>query len=116
MVENIKLEDLLKVGGNEWRKENMHRIYFNDMPGLYGVKVTRYNTGNVSSATLDGERISNSAARKILNKLCCGKFWYDVPTGQFMSRGLAESDARILKDAVLERLDGLNVQEQEVTA
>mgnify|MGYP001424672461 CR=1 FL=1 len=37
MVENIKLEDLLKVGGNEWRKENMHRIYFNDLPGLYGL-------------------------------------------------------------------------------
>jgi len=54
MVENIKLEDLLKVGGNEWRKENMHRIYFNDLPGLYGL------------------------------------------------------------NAVLERLDGLNVQEQEV--
>ena len=111
MVEIVTIENLLQVGGKEWQKNGMHRVYFNDLPGLYGLKVTRYNTGNVSSATLDGERISNSAARKMLNKLC-GSFWYDVSAGEFRSRGLSEDVAGVLKDAVLEKVAKLNAEVQ----
>ena len=84
-------EILKALGAKEWKTETHHRFYFNDLAGLYGLKVTRYNTGNISSATLDGESISNSAARRIKTELDFGKIWFDVPTGKFGSKEIGSS-------------------------
>lgn len=75
--------EFLKELGSEWEKNGMHRIYFNDLPGWYGLQYERYNSGNVSSATLDGEHISNSKATGILSDLLALKIWYDVTTERF---------------------------------
>lgn len=56
---------LVEMGGNEWKKGDHHRVYFNNANKLIGLSVQRYGTGNVSSAKLDGETISNSYSRKI---------------------------------------------------
>ncbi len=72
--------------GNVWQKNGHHRIYLNDLPSLYGLKVSYYGTGNVRSATLDGEKISNAAATRLLGPLS-GKMWYDVVTTQFATDG-----------------------------
>ncbi len=88
MVEIVTIENLLQVGGKEWQKNGMHRVYFNDLPELYGLMITR-----------------------LLNKLC-GSFWYDVSAGEFRSRGLSEDVAGVLKDAVLEKVAKLNAEVQ----
>jgi len=49
-----------------------HRRYLNGWEKAIGLKVSRYNTGNVSSATLDGEHISNTAAGHM-----SAKIWLD---------------------------------------
>jgi len=92
--------DTLKSLGNEWQKAGHHRIYINDLPTLYGLSVTRYNTGNISRATLDGERLSNSNAMKLMTDLDFGKLWWDVPTSQWQSKGLSEQAVRRLIDAI----------------
>lgn len=77
---------LVEIGGNRWQKGSMDRVYFNDLARWYGLEVTLYNTGNVFRAWLDGERISNSRAREILNDLAGAKIWFDVNDGRFYGR------------------------------
>lgn len=58
--ENImeNLEALEKMGFKRWQKGAMDRMYIN--ASALGLVCTYYKTGNISSATFDGEGISNS--------------------------------------------------------
>jgi hypothetical protein len=89
--EQRTVEKLKVAGGSEWESGDNHRVYFNDLPELYGLQAERYGTGNISSATLDGQKISNSKARKIESGLSGSKVWYNVKTGKYESKGLSES-------------------------
>jgi hypothetical protein len=83
-------EQLVAAGGKLWEKKGIRRIYFNGLADRVGLSVTRYGTGNVSSASLNGEGISNSKARAILIALEFGKVWYDLNTDKFETKGLDE--------------------------
>jgi hypothetical protein len=63
--------------GKPWQKNEMKRIYINGLEELYGLRIQRYNSGNVSSATLDGDPISNTAAKQIIEKISHITIWYD---------------------------------------
>lgn len=95
----MNIETLTKIGGREWIKDDMRRVYFNvDLAAeLIGLSVTRYNTGNISAAKLNGEKISNSKARKILGELEFGKVWYDVNSGEFHTRGMPNWGAAVIE-------------------
>ena len=82
--------------GSRWTKGQMDRIYFNNLAELYGVQTTRYNTGNISSATLDGERISNSQAGRICGRLALAKVWYDISTTKFHGKDIGQDDFAII--------------------
>lgn len=79
--------EALKQIGNEWQKYGKHRIYFNDLGSRLGVETSRYNTGNICSATLYGEKISNSAAKRILSRAAYSKVWYDLADDEFHTTG-----------------------------
>ena len=74
-----------------WDKKDMHRIYFptKTLCDIYGLKCSTYSSGRVSSATLNGDKISNSRATKIIILFQFGKFYYDVDTKQFKSNFMA---------------------------
>ncbi len=75
-----KIKKLINAGGREWKTEDgKHRIYFNSdvLAEMYGLSVEYYGTGNISSAKLDGEKISNSSARRYLERFDSG-IHYDV--------------------------------------
>lgn len=80
-----KLENLgLDVWGADFGKA---RIYLNSLESLatvFGLVVHLYNTGNISSAYLNGEKISNSRA----GKLSGGKIYYDIAAQQFVGTEL----------------------------
>lgn len=76
----------IKELGNEWQKGDYHRVYFNNLGTWYGIATERYNSGNIQSATLDGKTISNSQARRLLQKFASVKFWFDLNTGKFLFR------------------------------
>lgn len=103
MITHINAADLLDYG-REWSTDRYHRIYINDLPTLYGLKVTRYKTGNISSATLDGERISNGHASKLLTSLELGKLWWDYADQQFHAHGMSEQMMSVLIEALEARL------------
>lgn len=81
MDEKELIERLGKQGGKVWEKGNMRRVYFN--ASAWGLDVERYNTGNISGATINGERISNSEAGRCLMV----KVWYDLGDGKVHVQG-----------------------------
>lgn len=88
-------EALTKIGGRLWEKGGMRRIYFNDLEQWMGLTISRYNTGNISGARINGERISNSQARRMLNGI--DKLWFDLEDGQFHFRA---TDSALANDVV----------------
>lgn len=105
----MTIEQLTAVGGKEWVAGDKHRIYFNNLSELYGVETTRYNSGHISSATLDGEDISNNKAFQLLTMLNSAKFWFDIPTMKFWNRGLNADDFQKVIAAVRARVAALDV-------
>ena len=81
-----KIESLLAIG-SEWVKGDIHRIYFNNLAQHIGLDVSFYKTGNVSSANIFGESISNTKARQLLNVLEFGKVFFDVKNAVFAQNG-----------------------------
>ena len=65
----IDIEALEKKGFNRWTKGDMDRLYFNiEKSGDLGLDY--YKSGNLRSADLDGERISNAEACRLLAVKC----------------------------------------------
>lgn len=109
----MNIQSLIQLGGSEWKKDGSHRIYFNfdELVDFVGLQVTRYGSGNVSSAKLDGEKISNARAVEMLSMLRVAKFYYDVPSGEFRfnmgdTRSMSGPKmASRIKASILARLD-----------
>ena len=61
----------LETIGNKWIHPTTGevRYYVNDAWKYGGLSVERYNTGNICYAELDGEEISNSKAKKLINAI-----------------------------------------------
>jgi len=103
-----RINTLKGIGGNEWMRGEYHRIYFDlgfRMEAI-GLSINTYKTGNISSASLDGERISNNKAKKTINALGSnyGKFWYDVSTGEFGWKEIDPDLAEQIIDAINEKI------------
>ena len=67
--EMLNIEELENKGFNHWTKGAMDRLYFNVEKSEY-LDVDYYKSGNVSSAYLEGERISNAEAYRIMSVKC----------------------------------------------
>lgn len=92
-----KLEDL---GIEAWEHNGMKRYYINDdqLEAVFGLSIGRYNTGNISSAWLNDERISNSKAYKLIGR----GIWYDANSDSWMQK--AEYGPRPLNDTLANSL------------
>lgn len=92
-----KLEDL---GIAAWERDGMKRYYINDdqLEAVFGLSVGRYKTGNISSASLNGEGISNSKAYKLIGR----GIWYDANTDSWMQK--TEYGTRPLNDTLTDSL------------
>ena len=105
--------EILKKLGNEWQKGDKHRIYFNSLGMFYGIETERYNSGNISSATLNGNSISNSEAKRILGRLLDCKVWYDVNDGTFWkSTPKGDTAAVTMCDVIIERIKAFVAQKE----
>ena len=79
----MNTKTLKEIGGSEWTKGEIHRVYFNNLAELFGLSCSTYGTGNISSATVNGAKMSNSKARELSRALRDSKVWYDVKDGEF---------------------------------
>ncbi|OIN79364.1 hypothetical protein [Mycobacterium malmoense] len=71
------------------------REYITNLPDILGLDVDRYKSGNISSATLRGTRISNAEAARIAGI----KAWYDK-AGRLHVQG-ADSSRELTEDDVI---------------
>ncbi|MEV7654617.1 helix-turn-helix domain-containing protein [Streptomyces anulatus] len=78
------VETMVAIGGNRWQRNGMDRVYINDWAAFAGIETTRYNTGNISSASYQGEGVSNSQAYKLLGTI--DKVWFDAADGKIHGR------------------------------
>lgn len=79
---------LEEAGFKRWTTEGGHdRWYAPDglLEEIYGIKTSRYGTGNISSASLDGSAISNAVAGKILAGLGGLRLHWDAKEGRWGS-------------------------------
>ena len=93
-----EINTLTDRGFKRWTKKLsngkvMDRLYIK--PEYLGLELTRYKSGNISSATFNGERISNSEARRIEGTKC----YVDVATKEVVC------DREDLKQAAQEVID-----------
>lgn len=76
---NATTSQLAAAGGIHWiGRAGAERVYFNDLPALFGLECSYYKTGNVFRAQLDGETISNCEAKRILADLGSLKLFVDT--------------------------------------
>lgn len=77
-------QKLIDCGEYIWEKYGKRRIYLNNtksFKAFFGFEFSKYKSGNISCASLNGEKISNSKAAKILAE----KHYFDCNTQQFVS-------------------------------
>lgn len=64
-TDRYTVDQIVAIGGNAWSRNGVERVYLNDWPAMVGLDVNLYNSGNVRSALLDGELISNTKATRL---------------------------------------------------
>src|SRR5690606_23390506 len=62
----LTVENLVAVGGREWKRGDKHRIYFNNIATYLPIEIEHYKSGRISWAAWEGEEISNRQAYLIL--------------------------------------------------
>ena len=89
-------QEIIKIlteqfGGNLWENYGKRRVYFDgvDIARRQGLDWGTYNSGNISSARLNGEKISNSECKRILRAFHTYNFklWYDLNEEGFSRKG-----------------------------
>lgn len=98
MMNEKMIEKLAAKGFNRWTKGKYDRMYVNAKD--LGLACEYYKTGNVHSATFQGEGISNSEAYRMK----AAKTYIDVETGEVVS------DNRYLKEAAEEVLEAVKAE------
>ena len=73
------IEDLMAVGAKRWQKAGYDRLYLNEAGlGLIGLEISRYKSGFVSSAYLQGEKIAHAQGQRIYDVV--NKSFIDLKT------------------------------------
>ena len=92
----ITVEKLIALGGKLWEKGDMKRVYFNyeELASFYGLEYDGWKF------TVDGKKVSNNSGRQFASALRNGKFWFDLATGEFASRGMSDK----MTDKIIERI------------
>jgi hypothetical protein len=97
------------IGGDFWAHlmKGHERVYLNDWEPMAGLEINRYKSGNICSALLDGELISNTRA----GLLTTAQVYLDVKTGSIVS-----TVARTADDARLRNINGAMMEQRMLLA
>ncbi|MEU8279793.1 hypothetical protein ACFYOK_04655 [Microbispora bryophytorum] len=74
------LDAITAIGGARWTKGGKDRVYINGWTQYLGLEIEHYRSGNISSAALHGESISNSEAYRLASAV--HKVYFDVADGK----------------------------------
>lgn len=106
MMTDKKLETLLAMGASRWTKYGRDRLYLRKCyKDLLKMKISYYNSGNISSASINGEGISNSEANKIKNMAY--DCYIDLLKDEIVVDGKETSRVRSFKALISEAIEEL---------
>ena len=93
---------IVAMGGNLWEKYGKKRVYIPEtmMHKLYGLEYTTYGTGNISSASVNGESISNTQAKKLMGGML-GKMWFDYADGELHFQNMNIEIANVIEKRIM---------------
>lgn len=100
----VTAENMVAIGGSRWQRGDKDRVYVNDWQQYIGLEVDRYNSGNISSASLDGETISNSEAYRLLTAVY--KVYFDSADGKLHIQWGTSSPRSMDRDDLAEAIFG----------
>lgn len=87
------VEDLIAMGAKRWEKAGYDRLYLNNAGlKLAGLEISRYNTGNVSLAKLNGEKVSNAKASRMASIV--ERAFVDLTTGKLNCTQSSDDDVQ----------------------
>lgn len=90
------VDKLIEMGATRWQKGDKDRLYFNSAGDkIVGLETDAYKTGNIRSATLNGEKISNGEATRIFEVYSKG--YIDLKTGDVYLSGRSEYRKRFMQ-------------------
>lgn len=93
--------DCIAAGGNLWvsRDGSRRRVYFDQwaMAAMIGLNVTRYGSGSISHAELNGVCLSNNQASKMVERLKAAGLYYEA--GYFY-HNLADGEFQTIKAGI----------------
>jgi len=98
----LTVETLVAIGGNRWTKGNYDRVYFNGWAKFIGLEIDRYKSGNIWAASLNGETISNSEARRILGAITA--VYWDAADGQIHVKWGWENPRSMTRDELYQAI------------
>lgn len=78
--EPVNADTMTAIGGSRWTRNGLDRVYLNGWTQFIGLETTNYKSGRISSATLNGEEISNGEAYRLAGAV--DKVYYDVADGK----------------------------------
>lgn len=109
-----KMVEFLKgIGANEWHKGSYNRLYLNEaVDTLIGLETESYKSGNIKSAWLKGNEISNAEARRIIERTC--KAYIDLDTMELVSVNELLMTAIEEKEAEIAAAEEAEKAEEEV--
>jgi hypothetical protein len=108
--------------GREWEDLNQHRLYITDLPGLYGLEVTRYANGVIARARWRGAPIGPGRASSLWATLAAGTLWVDLEDCTWHHEGLSQRLVRELQIALwarvvaVERAEATRLQQRPYSA
>ncbi|MTE20226.1 hypothetical protein F0L17_14135 [Streptomyces sp. TRM43335] len=74
------IETMTAIGGRRWQKNGHDRVYLNGFETVPGLELDHYKSGNISSATLDGEKVSNAEGGRLATAV--DKVYFDAADGK----------------------------------
>ena len=90
------------VGGRFWESPDgaKQRMYFpaSFLEQVLGLSYATYKTGNISGASLRGQKLSNSKADALRTALQYGKCWLDLETQILQTQGLGNHAEAIIAE------------------
>lgn len=107
-------EQIIGIGGNEWIRNGRHRVYLPDSAilDILGLEIDYYKSGNIGSATRNGQPISNSEAGRLSNAI--DKVYWDstssgiiIQWGYHAHRYDKEELAALVRDWVASKVAAL---------
>lgn len=98
----LTVENLVAVGGREWKRGDKHRVYFNNIADYLPIEIEHYKSGRISWAAWEGEEISNRQALLILDSVY--GVYYDVNEEKFVGRYGVRESRIVSKQEIWKRL------------